>query len=669
MLTDVATVLLAVISAALVGFVARRILDTPVGWPRSIVVGLLVFVSGLPFASWVVDQTGLLDDGTVSGTRHALIVLAVLVLSVAWVFALGLAVLVALEALFPTRPLRSPVAVVRAAVRQRRRTRRYFQILSIASRHGAGWLFHGRSGDAGDLSTSAQRAQAIVSTINESGVSFVKLGQVLSTRRDLIPEPYLGALAPLQSGASTLPWETVRPLIEESIGAPLETVFRSIDPEPLAAASVAQVHAGVLNDGTAVVVKIQRPAARAQVEADVDIILRLAHRAESRTRAGHDLRLENMAKGFTTTLLDELDYGIEASNTEMIRSVLALIAEDDHGRSIPIAVPQIHREASGPRMLTMDLIDGVPLSRAASRLSDLTAGAREHLAVSLMTTVIEQILVHGVFHADLHPGNVILREDGSLGLIDFGAVGVIERSQRQHLAAVMLAATSEDDVAATDALLLIVDVPDDVDLDAFRHDIGVVLTSQRHLPSGDGSIFTRVVDVIRHHRIALPADLASAFRSFATLEGCLTVIVPDFDLVERAIPVVPRVLRHMVSAKQVATSAQAQAAVTASLVRGLPRRLDTLLSGLEKGSVGITLRAFRDESGQRFLREITSEIVGTLISIAAVVVAVVLLVTDTSPELATGLRLFDLLGALIGFFGFLGLLRVVRQIFVRRSRR
>ncbi|WP_291054276.1 AarF/UbiB family protein [Herbiconiux sp.] len=669
MLADVVTVLLAIVSAVLVGFVARRILDTPVGWPRSIVVGLLVFAAGLPFASWVLDGTGLQPDGQVQDARHALVVLAVVVLALAWVFALGIAVLVALEAIVPTRALPNPVDAVRAALRQRRRSKRYLQILAIASRHGAGWLFHPRASTDHELTTSAQRAQAIVDTINESGVTFVKLGQVLSTRRDLVPEPYLSALASLQSGATTLPWETIRPLIEEGIGGPLDTVFASVDPEPLAAASVAQVHRAELLDGTPVVVKVQRPAARAQVEADVDIILRLAQRAETHTRMGRDLRLESVARGFTSTLLDELDYGIEASNTEMIRSTLALIAADDHGRDVPIAVPRIHPQASGARMLTMDLVDGVPLSRAGARLAELTEEAREALAVSLMTAVIEQILVHGVFHADLHPGNVILREDGSLGLIDFGAVGIVERSRRQHLAALMLAATSEDDVGATDALLLIVDVPDDVDLDAFRHDIGVVLTSQRHLPPGDGSIFTRVVDVIRQHRIALPADLASAFRSFATLEGCLKVIVPDFDLVQRAIPVVPRVLRHMVKLRQFATGAQAQAAVTAALVRGLPRRLDTLLSGLERGSVGIKLRAFTDEADQRFARTITSEIVGTLISIAAVVLAVVLLVTDSSPQLASGLRLFDLLGALIGFFGFLGLLRVVRQIFVRRARR
>lgn len=421
---------------------------------------------------------------------------------------------------------------------------------------------HRARGCKSELTTSQQRAQAIVDTINESGVTFVKLGQALSTRRDLVPEPYLTALASLQSSATTIPWETVRPAIEDGIGVPLDTLFASIDPAPLAAASVAQ--------------------------------------------------------------------------------------------------------ASGVTVLTMDLIGGDPLSRAADRLALLTADEREALANGLMATVIEQILVYGVFHADLHPGNVILRGDGTLGLIDFGAVGVIELSQRQHLTALMLAAVSEDDIAATDALLLIVDVPPDADLGAFRHDIGLVLTTERHRPRGDGSIFTRMVDVIRRHHIALPGDLAAAFRSFATLEGCLRVFVADFDMLERALPLVPRLLRRTISLRQLMTDVQARTAVTGAMVRSLPRGLDTLLTGLERGTVGIRLNVFGDESGPRMLRSITSDIVGTLVSIAAVVLAVVLLVSDTGPVVADGIRLFALLGALLGFFGFLGLLRVVRQTFVRR---
>ncbi|MDF2442422.1 MAG: ubiquinone biosynthesis protein, partial [Subtercola sp.] len=591
--------------------------------------------------------------------------------SVAWIFALGVAVLVALEVLLPTRPMANPIDVVRGALAQRRRTGRYLQILEIASRHGAGFIFSGRARRASDLSTAQQRANAVISTINASGVTFVKIGQVLSTRRDLIPEPYLSALASLQSGATTLPWPEIRTAIESELGRPIDAVFEHIDPTPLAAASVAQVHTATLLDGSKVVVKVQRPTARAQVEADVDIILRLARRAEQQTQQGRDLRAESVARGFTTTLLDELDYTTEYNNTEMIRSTLRRIAEaDPHpgSETVPLSVPTVYPDASSRRMITMDLVDGTPLSRASDRLALLSADERNTLATGLMNTVLEQILVYGVFHADLHPGNVILREDGSLGLIDFGAIGIIERSQRERLATLLLAASNEDDIAATDALLLIVDVPPEADIDSFRHDIGIMLTTVRHRNGGaGGSIFTLMLDVIRQHHIALPSTLASAFRSFATLEGCLHVLVPDFDMMGAALDRVPSLLRRMLSLKRLAASAQAEASNSAAILRTLPRRADALLTQLEKGTLGVRVRRFAASDDRGFIDGIVGEIVGAFVSIAAIVVAIVLIVAGTGPLLAPNLHLFDLLGAAIGFFGFLGVMRVVRNALVRRG--
>ncbi|PPF75752.1 hypothetical protein C5B99_07625 [Pseudoclavibacter sp. Z016] len=645
----------AILAAILVGLVARRVLGVPIGYIRSIIVGALVVVASIPFGNWIIRETGVdqLEDGETNFT----VVVVVVLLAVSWIFALGVLILVALEATIPTRAFPNPIELVRSAIRRRSRTRRYLQILTIASRDGAGWLLHGRRSPANEGRTTAQqRADALVTTINNAGVTFVKLGQVLSTRRDLVPEPYLSALARLQSNATTVPWPEIEAVLKSELGVPLDTVFGEIDSTPLAAASVAQVHRARLVDGTPVVVKVQRPDARAQVEADVDIIGRLADRAETHTALGREMRLSAMAAGFTTTLAEELDYRVEARNVHMIESTM----RDIHAgspRLQKIAIPSVYSAASTRRVLTMDVMDGSPLSSADERLGALGPEARHDLAQTLMETVIEQILVYGVFHADLHPGNVFIRDDGSLGLIDFGAIGIVQRSQREHLAAFLLSAASDDDVSAADALLLIVDAPEDLDVDAFRHDIGTALTSVQHWPRGEGSIFTMMLDVIRKHHLALPSTLASAFRSFATLEGCLRVIEPDFDFVQRALPFVPELLKQLLALKRVIGTAQAKAAVAAAYAARMPNRIDTIVSKLEDGELSVRVSPFSDRQDRSWLGGLVSRGIDTAVALTAVILAIVLVVAGGGPTLAPGLELFNLLGAVIGLLGFFGILR------------
>jgi ubiquinone biosynthesis protein len=645
----VLVVVVLIIIPVFIGFVTRQLLGMPVGWVRIVGVYLLVFLPVAPIASWVIERTGATEVSSRSGIVVGLV-------ATAWGFAISVAVLVVLEAVWPTATLPNPIAVIRGWVKQRKRTRRYLQILTLASRHGLGWFFHGHARVDSGLTTAQQRAEALVDTINASGVTFVKLGQVLSTRRDLVPEPYLSALATLQSSASTIPWQSIRDVMESELGRPLETVFSRVEEVPLAAASVAQVHAATLLDGTDVVVKVQRPSARAQVEADVDILLRLARRAERHTRQGREMRAEAIARGFTTTLLEELNYRVESGNTAMIRSTLALAAAGDD-RAIPIVVPAIHAAASTARMITMDRVDGVPLSVATERLAAMPPDQRNRLAEGLMNAVLEQILVHGVFHADLHPGNVILRDDETLALIDFGAVGVIERSKREHMAALLLAVASEDDISATEALLLIVDAADDTDTDALRHDLGVVITAVRHQPDADASIFTVALDVARQHRIALPPTLASAFRSFATLEGCLRVLVPDFSMMDRSLERVPVLMRRLASLRHLAASSQAQAAVIGALARRVPRRVESITSQLERGTFGVRLHSFAAQGDRSFVSALLSEVVGVLVSLTAGVIAIVLVIHGGGPHLAPNLPLFPLGGATIGLLAFLGILR------------
>jgi len=651
-------ILIALGFSVAIGFATRSLLGTTVGWLRTFLVGLLVFVGCWPFAYFVSIQAKVIaDDG--SPTVPLLVVLLFVALAFGWVFAFGMAVLVATEALWPTTAA-NPVDAFRAALHRRRRTKRYLQILTLLSKHGIGWILSERPGAAPrEVKKGGRTPDALVSAINEAGVTFVKLGQLLSTRRDLLPVSYTQALASLQSGATTLPWPAVRAVIETEIGGELHTVFAQVDEQPLAAASVAQVHAGTLLDGTRVVLKVQRPAAAAQVAADIDIIVRLAQRIEDQTSWGRDFGAVNLAEGFGRALRDELDYRIEFSSTRQIGSVVASSAAQE-----VLVVPRVYPEASTRRLLTMDLIDGVPLNAAGERLARMDPEDRGALAAALLDAVLEQVIVTGIFHADLHPGNLMLRADGMLGMIDFGNVGVLERSMREGLVTLLMAAANDDDIATTDALLLVVEAPPDADVLALQRDLGRVLTVNRH--SADGSIFAAMLDTIRDHHLAVPTSLGLALRSLITLERCLDILDPDFDMVETALARVPHFLRRLITPRSLLGSLQSQAAVLQATARRLPRRLETVSSALAKGTFSLRIRAFAEPDDRWWIGSVVSETVGVLIGITAVSLGIVLVISDTGPDLVSGVRLFAFLGASIGLVGFILLIRALRQLFLRR---
>lgn len=652
-------VLVGLVYAAGVGYAARALMSAPVGWPRTYFVGILVYVASWPFAASTATQAGVLTaegDLTVSGLVGVLFY----ALAFGWVFAFGIAILVVTEALWPTRALPNPIVSVREVLHRRRRTQRYLEILTILSRHGIGWLFQGhRRSDPGAVPAPSRTSTpaALVQAINEAGVTFVKLGQVLSTRRDLLPAPYIDALSSLQTSATTLPWTAIRAVIEEEIGGEVGSVFAMVDETPLAAASVAQVHAGILLDGTRVVLKVQRPGAAQQVAADVDIIVRLAQRIEDRTSWGREFGALSLATGFARSLSDELDYRIEFQNTRQVGSAVAAARTD------LLMVPRVYEIGSSKRLLTMDRIEGFPLGSAAARLDAMGQAQRDTLAAGLLDAVLEQIVVQGVFHADLHPGNLMVRDDGRLGMIDFGAVGVLERSMRSGLATLLLAAAADDDIAATDALLLLVEVPDDVDLTRLQSDIGRVLTLMKHSGDGGGSIFSQFLDIVREHHLAVPAQLGMAFRSIITLQTCLRLLDPEFDMVERALDRVPHFLRRLLAPQSLLGSAQAQVGVIAATARRIPRRLETLTSSVEKG-----VRALSAPQDRTWVGELVTEAVGALIAIALVALGVVLVVVDAGPLIAPNLTVYGFIGASVALAGFVLILRSVRRLFVRKSR-
>jgi ubiquinone biosynthesis protein len=397
------------------------------------------------------------------------------------------------------------------------RARRYAEVGAILVRSGVVHRSRARS-----ARKQAALGRSLRVAFERAGGVCVKLGQVLSTRPDLVPAVIASELSGLQSGVAPVPSRLVRNLVADELGAPPHRIFRDFDDRPVAAASVAQVHRATLRDGRPVAVKVQRPEVAGRVRRDVDILVRLAERLERRTRWGADQRLADTMRGFAGSLLGELDFTAEAGNLTALRRA---VAKHD-GVVVPAAMPMLTRR----RVLVMDWIDGRPLAEAAG---SLPAGERARLARALLGSFLDQIFVAGTFHVDPHPGNVHLTTAGQIALLDCGAVGRLDVHQRSALQALLLAVVMRDGAAMREALLgLSVSTRDD-------RGLGPALDRllDRHLPPGarpDAALFGAFMAIVRDAGLALEPTVFGTFRSVATVQATLTVLAPAMDLMAEA---------------------------------------------------------------------------------------------------------------------------------------
>ena len=347
-----------VVLVAVLAWVSRRLLGLPVGTLRAVIAGLVGFVAAL-----IVGQA---LRATESGHLAVFFSVALGVpLIVAMIF------IVAAEALVPTGAGPQPVELVLRARRSLARSRRYTQISRILVRHGLGPYLQGRP--LRGWETAEGRAAIAVSlrrALEEGGVTFVKFGQLLSTRRDLLPEEFTDELSRLQDRAEPAPWEQVEELISRSLRAPAREVFAELRPEPAAAASIAQVHKAWLRceagPGATVAVKVQRPEIRATVEQDLDILLRLAARLEAHARWARAVGAVGVARGFGAAIREELDFRVEARNMAAMAATWKT-QQRVVGRRVPVVIPAVHEELCTEHVLVIEWLDGINL-RAAGPL-------------------------------------------------------------------------------------------------------------------------------------------------------------------------------------------------------------------------------------------------------------------------------------------------------------
>lgn len=652
----IASLVLALLLAAL----ARRVLGVPVGWPRSIVIGLMISGMSNPLVFYLLDRAGLMVDGTYTGTM--LQGATYMVIPIAWVFALGLALLVISEVVIPTGSLPSPVAIITGWRPWRRRSKRYSRIMFIAVRHGLGrFLRIGGNRRTDELAGRAQTARALRNALNDGGVTFVKLGQMLSTRRDLLPDEFIVELSRLQSSADPLPWPRANAAIESALGRPIGDVFAHVDPEPLASASVGQVHDAEFLDGRKVVIKIQRPEAAAQVTADLDIIGRLATRLERIAPWARSIGLTRLVAGFAESLHEELDYTVELDN---IRTVQAGMASLDN--SI-VEIPQVYPEWTSRRLLVMDKLEGVPVSRATEVLAELGDEAGTEMAGKLLAEILRQILITGVFHADLHPGNILIRSDGTIALLDFGSVGRLDSSSRTALGLLLLAIDRDDAIGATESLIQLLDRPDQLSERELERDIGQLMVRYRHGLGSQGSagMFGSLLRLVSQYAFAVPPQVGAALRALGALEGTVTLISPRIDVVAAAREEGRDFVGSLNDEGAIRRNIEGELLKILPLLQRIPLRLNRISDDVENGRFLVNVRPLADPSDRRFLTSLVNQVTMTIIAAAVTLGAIMLLTSDAGPSMGGGLQLYAMFGYLLLFVGFVLGLRVLVLAFRR----
>lgn len=622
--------------------VTRQLLGPRFGIVRTLAAGIVALVVLGPLFSAMRSGTDRDADG--SGPFWLLVLAIALSLLAAMVF------LVLAEVLVPAGSVPPPYEWGRLVRSRVARTRRYGHIVRIAVRHGLGRALRGRA----DPRRRQELARSLTAALDEGGVTFVKLGQVLSTRRDLLPAEFVTELGRLQDRAAAVPWAEVEATLVAELGRPVAEVFAAVSPEPLAAASIAQVHVATLTSGEEVVLKIQRPGIGPVVERDLDIVHRLARTLASTTSWGRTMGVRELADGFAVALREELDFRVEAANMAAVAAV-----------PTDVVIPVPHRELCTGRLLVMQRLDGVPLAAAGPVIAERGLD-RDALARTLLGALLRQVVLDGVFHADPHPGNVLLLTDGRLALLDFGSVGRLDVTVRAALQQLLLAVDRGDPVAVSDALLEVVPRPDEIDAAALERAVGVVLA--RHL--GAGSVpgmrmFADLVRIVAGFGLAVPPAVAAVFRALATGEGTLTQLAPGFDVVAEARRFAAERLTEQwrtASPRQLVTD---ELVTLLPMLRRVPRRVDRILAATEGGRLAVNVRLFADERDRRYATGLLQQLLLTVLGATAGLMAVLLLGTSGGPVLNEDVGLYQLIGYFLLIISSVLVLRVLVLIFRR----
>ncbi len=471
--------------------------------------------------------------------------------------------------------------------------------------------------------------------LEELGPTFIKLGQILATRVDLLPPQYITELEKLQDQAPPVPFDELLPQLEEDLGGSIDDFFLAVDRQPLAAASIAQVHKAILKDGTPVILKIRRPGLRKIIEADLRLLQRIADIAESESPDIRRLHPNEVLRQFNQSLRRELDLGAECRNAERVATNLA----DDCN----ITIPNVYWQWTGERLNVQEYIQGIQGRDLAA--VDKAGLDRKLLADRGVKAVIKMIMVDGFFHADPHAGNVFYLEDNKLAFIDFGMVGRLTEERREQVVSLLYGMTNH---LPTKVAEILEDWSDNIytDEQVLTIDIEAFVDQYSSLALKDLSITAMMGDlmaILRDHNLILPADLALLIKAYITLDGLGRQLNPEFNILVFASPYVQSIMMERYKPDAIAKRGWRNLVGVADLLSSLPKDLRKLLRASRKGAIQVDITVRRLDQYVNSIDNAISRLTMGIVTAALIIGSSIIMTVKGGPEIM-GLPAFGFLG-------------------------
>jgi ubiquinone biosynthesis protein len=491
------------------------------------------------------------------------------------------------------------VSPVKAAVKDIRRLREISGVLTrhgfsaVARRAGLGRLLGESSASAEfedegdeladedllgeDRSLAATRFRNV---LEELGPTFVKLGQVLSTRPDILPPEFIAELKYLQDRVPPLTFEDIQEQVESSLGAGIEDLFAEFREKPLAAASIGQAHRATLRDGRDVVVKVQRPGIRQKIRSDLDILYYLARLLEATIEEVELYTPTAIVREFERAILNELDFLQEAQNIEEFGANFAEVEK--------VEVPEVIHDLTSAEILTMEFVD-------ADKLSDIEGGSERAIRVLdiLLDALVKMVLYDGFFHGDPHPGNIMVRDDDTVVFIDFGLVGRLSESQQDSIIDLVLTVLTGDVDGISRTLLTMGRPMGRVNLREFKADIRSIRDKYLAMNLGDievGEFVQETMNAAQTHRIRINTNYAVLTKAAMTIEGIMRELEPDLDIMRKGMPYAKQLAARRFSARKILQGVMNSSMGFSGFVQQIPQQMDQIMMDLEGGNLTITIK-------------------------------------------------------------------------------